>query len=192
MLAYAKGSQGSARNVRLGWEEEDLALPKMRVINEVEFPLSHSKYTSDMSMHDLTRVGITIMGKVKPVNETGLVFSTQSTSKHIGLLLEGSRLYLLFKNTKLALEVEFNVFEWNSFSVQIETTKGDCSQRGECCVSVDTFISNEFRSRKEMCVAVTSELASIPSTVTIGKVCNTYNNTDKYVNSCVFRENFIS
>ena len=177
LLAYAKGSQGSARNVRLGWEDEDVALPKMRVINEIEFPLSHSKYTSDMNMHDLTRVGLTIMGKLKPVNESGLVFSTQSTSKHIGLLLEGSRLYLLFKDQKLALDVGFNVFEWNLFSIQIETTKGDCTQQGECCISVDTFISNEYRSTKEMCVAVTSELASIPHTVTIGKVCSTYNNT---------------
>lgn len=172
LLTYAKSSPTSARDVRLGWEEEDIDLPKIRVLKDVQFPLSSSKYTSEMDMSTFTQVDVTIMAKIKPVNESGLIFSTHSgsaSSNHIGIQLEGSRLYLLFKDVKVDLEVELTAFEWNSFSVEILTPEGDCSQYGSCCISVSTFVRNEPQSKKELCLEVTSQNSNFPTTVTVGK-----------------------
>ena len=150
-----------------------MGIPKIRVLNEVQFPISNSKYTADIDMTRLSRAAITIMAKLKPVNETGIIFSTHGDreySNHVGLRLDGNRLHLLFKDRAVDLGVDFQLFEWNMFSVQIETTQGDCSVSGQCCISVSTFLDNEYQSTKKLCMIITRQMISEPSYVTIGKV----------------------
>ena len=148
-----------------------MGIPKMRVLNEVQFPLASSKYTAEIDMSRFNRAAITIMAKLKPVNETGLIFSTYGERQHVGLRLHNSRLYLVIKERVVDLDVGLLLFEWNVFSVQIETIWGDCSVAGKCCISVSTFLDNEFQSTKDLCLTVTDEMRSEPTHVSIGKVC---------------------
>ena len=148
-----------------------MGIPKLRVLNEVHFPISNSKYTADIDMSRFSRAAVTIMARIKPVNETGVIFSSHGDTNHIGLRLDGSRLFLMFKDRVVDLGVDLMLFKWNAFSVQLSTTKGDCSVAGHCCISASTFLDNEFQSTQELCLAVTDEMSREPTHVTIGKVC---------------------
>lgn len=173
LVHFTKGLSSDQSSIKLGWDSADLYRPRASLLKDSTIPINMGlKYLKDFNMEKLISPDLTIMTKVKPANSSSIIFSyhgEEGRNNHLQLLLEKSQLMLLFKDSKLNLDVAISHRDWTELSIEINTI-GDCSVIGECCIIVRTYISNMLQSIKKTCVHVTDQQTKQPTYITIGKV----------------------